>query len=45
MREEMLAAEEAPLDLDEAEDIITSVSQIKPSASEISKMSGKTYIS
>jgi len=38
-------AEEAPVDLDEAEDIITSVSQIKPTASQISKMSGKTYIS
>ena len=43
--EETPAVEEAPVDLDEAEAIITSVSQIKPTASQISKMSGKTYIS
>ena len=41
----MPAQEDGPLDLDEAEEIITSVSQIKPTASQISKMSGKTYIS
>jgi len=37
--------EEAPVDLDEAEEIVTSVSQLKPTASQLSKMSGKTYIS
>lgn len=37
--------EQAPVDLDEAEEIVTSVSQIKPTQSQISKMSGKTYIS
>jgi len=35
--------DDAPVDLDEAEDLVTSVSQIKPTASQISKMSGKTY--
>lgn len=37
--------DQGPVDLDEAEEILTSVSQIKPTASQISKMSGKTYIS
>ena len=43
--QEAPAQEEVPVDLDEAEEIVTSVSQIKPTASQISKMSGKTYIS
>ena len=45
LEEEVDNVKELPEDLEEEADKMTSISQLKPSPSQISNMSGRTYIS